>query len=269
MYISINGKVYPEKYAKISVQDHGVLLGDGLFETLRTYNGKLFKFDEHYKRLKDSAKHIYLPILIDKETLRKQIEFLIKKNNLKEARVRITVTRGIGHSGLSINCNNQSVIIIAEKLKEVNFDKGVNVISINLERALPSLKSLSYLPSIIAKEEAKKRQAYEAILIDSNGFVREGSFSNVFIVKDNVLLTPKENILKGITRKIVIDVAKKTKMIVKETEFKKEALINADEIFITFSTAGIVPVTAINNTKKSVGKITKKLMELYDKNVQH
>lgn len=269
MYISINGKIYREEDAKISVQDHGVLLGDGLFETLRTYNGELFKFEEHYKRLKDSARQIYLPVPVNKETLRKQIEFLIKKNNLKEARVRITITRGIGHSGLSINCNNQSVIIIAEKLKESNFNKGVKVISINLERALPSVKSLSYLPSVVAKEEAKKRQAFEAILIDNNGFVREGSFSNVFIVKDNVLLTPKENILKGITRETVIDIAKKNNIIVKETEFKKDDIINADEIFITFSTAGIVPVTVINNTKKQVGKTTKKLMELYEKNAKH
>lgn len=269
MYITINGKVYPEEDAKISVRDHGVLLGDGLFETLRTYNGKLFKFDEHYKRLKHSARQICLHVPVDKKTLRKQAEFLIKKNNLKEARMRITITRGIGHSGLSISCKNQSVIIFAEELNEFNFDKGVKIVSINLERALPSLKSLSYLPSVMAKEEAKKRQAFEAILVDKNGFVREGSFSNVFIVKNNTLLTPKENILKGITRKIVIDTAKKNKITVMETDFKKKEMINADEIFITFSTSGIVPVTNVNNIKKSIGKITIKLIELYKKNARH
>lgn len=269
MHITINGKVYAEKDAKISARDHGFLLGDGLFETLRTYNGKLFKFEEHYKRLKDSAKEIELHVPVDEKTLRNQIEFLIKKNNLKEARVRITVTRGIGQLGLSINCKHQSVVIFAEELKELNFDIGVKAITIALERALPSLKSLSYLSNVLAKQEAEKRNAFEAIFVDKNGFVREGSFSNVFIVKGNMLRTPKENILKGITRKIVIELAKKNGIAVKETEFKKDEMANANEIFITFSTGGVVPITTINNTKKSIGKTTKKLIELYEQNVRH
>ena len=267
MFVSINGELVKENDAKISVFDHGLLLGDGIFETLRTYNGKLFKFDEHYKRLKDSAKQIFMKVPVSKESLRKDIERVIKANSLKEARVRITLTRGIGPSGLSIDCKEQKLIIIANKLKKVLFDNGVKAVTYNLERNIETVKSLSYLPSVIAKENARKKGALEAILIDNDSYIREGSFSNVFIVKDNFLFTPKKKLLKGITRGIVIDIAKKSKINLIEKEIKKEELFDADEVFITFTTAGIVPVVNIDGKVKKIGRITKKLIRLYSKKV--
>ena len=263
MYISINNKLLKEKDAKISVLDHGLLLGDGIFETLKTKDGKIYKFNEHYARLKNSARQAFLPIPISKTELKKQIEKTIKANKLKQARIRVTITRGIGPAGLSIKCKDQSVIIVTNPLKHVSFGKGAKIITYNLERDLPAIKSLSFLPSVVAKVQASKKQALDAILIDKKGYAREGSFSNVFLVKNNRLITPKNNILKGITRDEIIQLAKKEKITINEKDFMKKDLINADEIFITFTTGGIVPIIKINNKNMKIGRITKKLIELY------
>ncbi len=268
MLVSVNGELVKEKDAKISVLDHGFLLGDGLFETMRTFNGRLFKFDEHYSRLKSSAKKILIPVPVSKERLRKDIERVVKANNLKEARVRVTVTRGIGPAGLSIDCKDQSVVIVVGELNDVSFDKGVKVITYELERSIPDVKSLSYLPSVIAKAYAAKKNAFEAVLVDKQGYVREGSFSNVFIVKDNVLITPAKAVLKGITRGMVVGLGKRAKLVVKEKDVTKEDLLAADEVFITFSTCGIVPVVKVDSRRKKVGDATKKLMGLYAKEIR-
>ncbi|MBW2989239.1 aminotransferase class IV [Candidatus Woesearchaeota archaeon] len=268
MKISINGRLYEEEDAKISVLDHGLLLGDGVFETLRTFGGKIFKLDEHYERLKESARQIMLPVPVGKDALRKDIERVIKENGLKEARARVTITRGIGAAGLSIDCERQSVIITAGELKEKSFDKGVKTITYELERNLPSVKSLSYLPSVVAKAEAAKKGAFEAILIDRKGLVKEGSFSNVFIFKGGEIFTPGEGILKGITRDIAIGIAGKNGLEVNEKDITKEDLLESDEIFITFTTGGIVPVTMADDACKKVGESTKRLIRLYKEHVR-
>lgn len=267
MLIAINGKLVKEKDAKISVLDHGLLFGDGVFETLRTYHGKLFKFSEHYQRLKSSAKQIMLPLPVSQVRLREEISKTIRANNLKEARVRVTITRGIGPSGLSIACKKPTVIIIAQELRQVSFEKGAKLITYPLERNIPQVKSLSYLPSVMAYAYAKKKNCLEAILIDKNNYAREGSYSNLFIVKNNKVMTPKNRILKGITRSRVIELAKKAKIPMTERDITRAQLIDADEIFITFTTAGIVPVITIDNHHKQIGNVTKRLVQLYKKPV--
>ncbi len=260
MYVSINSKL--TKNPKISALDHGLMVGDGVFETLRTYNGKIFKFDEHYKRLLSSAKFISLPVPTKKETIKKDIIKLLKKNKLTDARIRLTITRGIGPGGLSINCKNQSIIITTEKIIPIKVP-SVKIITLPLTTALPGIKSLSYVSSVYAKLQAKKSGAFEAIFTDK--YVREGSFSNIFMVKNNTLYTPKNKILKGITRQIIIDLAKQLKIKTIQKDITKTQLKNADEIFITFTTAGILPVHQIDNIKKQVGTTTKRLQNEYSK----
>ena len=260
-FILINNKFYKEKDAKISVIDHAVLLGDGVFEALRVMDGELLDFNEHFFRLQQSAKQIFLNLPVDKKSLKSQTEKLIKKNKLQNAKIRITITRGIGDS-LSVNCKNQSVIIFGTELKKINYTKGIKIVTFNIERSLPSVKSLNFLPSVIAKKYAAQKKAFEAILIDNDGYAREGAVSNLFIVKNNVILTPKENILKGIARDKVIKLARINKLKIKETKITKKELLQADEIFITNSIIGVVPVILIDNSKKKVGNITKKLMKL-------
>jgi len=261
-FIIINNKLCKEKDAKISVLDHAVLLGDGVFEALRVLNGRLLDFDEHYARLKKSAKQILLKVPASKEDLKKQTKILIKANNFKNAKIRITITRGIG-PGISVNCSKQSVIIFGNELEKTNYHKGVKVATFNIEISMPAVKSLNFLPSIMAKNYAHQKKAFEAILIDYKGYAREGATSNLFIVKSNMLLTPEKDILQGITRDIVIKLAK---IKIQETEISKKELLNADEVFITSSIIGITPVIKVDNIKKKIGNITKNLIKLYEKN---
>src|SRR3989344_2658300 len=211
MHIFINGKFYDEKDANISIFDHGFLYGDGIFETLRAYNGKVFKIGEHLERLFHSAKLIKLQIPLTKRQLKAAIISTIKKNKLKEAYIRLTISRGKGELGYSIG-TNPNVVIIAKpfiKYPKNVHEKGVSVITYNAERVLPEVKSTSCLPLVLAKSEAAKKGCFDAILVDRSGFVTEGTVSNVFLVKNNVIYTPKENILQGITRGIVIKIAKR------------------------------------------------------------
>ena len=240
------------------------MLGDGVFEALVILNGKLFAFNEHYVRLQKSAKQIFLNLPISKENLRKQIKKLIKINNFKNTKIRVTITRGIG-DGLSVNCKKQNIIIFGTKLKKIDYFKGVKVVTFNIERTFPSVKSLNFLPSIIAKNYAHKKKAFEAILVDDEGYAREGATSNLFIVKNNILLTPEKNILKGITRDIIIKLAKKNNIKIKETEITKKELLKADEVFITSSTIGVAPVIQVDGIQKQIGDITKDLIRLYAK----
>jgi branched-chain amino acid aminotransferase len=259
----INGKLYPQNQAKISVLDHGLTIGDGIFETLRTNNNEIHKFNEHYARLQHSARAIKLPIKITKQQLKQQIQATLKANHLNQARIRVTITRGIGPAGLSTNCHNQSIIITASKLKKMP-KTGIKAITTNLHLSNPEIKSLSYLPNVLTNQKARQQKAIEALLINNNQQATEGSFSNLFIVHNNTLITPKEKILKGITRQEVIALAINNNIKTKETTITKKQLEQADEIFITFTTQGIIPITQLNKRKLPVGNITKKLIAEYE-----
>lgn len=270
MHVFINGKFYSEKDANISIFDHGFLYGDGIFETLRAYKGKVFKIDEHLDRLSHSARLIKLEIPLTKERLKSAMISTIKKNKLKEAYIRLAISRGKGELRYSID-SNPNVVIIAKpfiKYHKNIHEKGVSVITYKGERVLPEVKSTSCMPLVLAKSEAAKKGCFDAILTDRDGFITEGTVSNVFFIKENTVCTPKDNILKGITRGIVIKIAKRIAKI-KETRIKKDKLHSFDECFLTNTSAEIVPVKKIDGKiiKNSPGIITKKLMEEFRKEV--
>ncbi|MBD3260963.1 MAG: branched-chain amino acid aminotransferase [Candidatus Altiarchaeales archaeon] len=262
MIVSVNGKQVDGGEAVISVLDHGLLLGDGVFETLRTYSGRVFKYDEHYHRLQSAARRISLPLPFEKTQLKTWIDGVVSANDLSESRVRVTVTRGVGPAGLGIDCHRQNTIIVAEEISGADYSRGVSAVTYEGRRCLPEIKSLSYLPSVLAKQKASRRGAFEAIFVEED-IVYEGSLSNVFVFVDGILKTPKEGVLPGVTRAVVLDLAGAAGIKALEGQVGLGELMGADEVFITFSSAGIVPLTRVDDTVKPVGPLTEKLMRHY------
>src|SRR5678815_5283758 len=227
MKIYIDGKYYGEKNARISVFDHGLLYGDGIFEGIRAYNGRVFKLKEHIDRLFDSAKAILLEIPMSHAEVMAATLATCRENNLREGYIRLVVTRGIGTLGLNPNrCKRGSVIIIADKIqvypKEM-YENGMAIVTVattrNLHSALnPAIKSLNYLNNILAKIEANNAGVEEAIMLNAEGFVSECTADNLFLVKGNQLLTPPlyAGALYGITRATVMDLARAEGMAVSE-----------------------------------------------------
>lgn len=277
MKIFIDGKYYGEKDAKVSVFDHGLLYGDGIFEGIRIYHGRVFKLKEHIDRLFYSAKAILLKIpMSHAELMRATIE-TCRKNRLRDGYIRLVVTRGVGNLGLNPNkCKVASVIIIADKIQlypEEYYKKGLVIITVpttrNLHSALnPAIKSLNYLNNILAKIEANNAGCEEAIMLNSEGFVAECTGDNVFIVKNGELLTPplSAGALYGITRGTVMDIAREAGIKVSEPTLTRYDLFNADECFLTGTGAEIVPVVKIDGRVIGTGKpgkITRKLEARY------
>ncbi len=276
LLVYINGEFVPKEEAKISVFDHGFLYGDGVFEGIRAYNGKVFKLYEHLDRLYDCAKVIDLQIPLKKEEFARAIIETLKINKLRDAYIRPIVTRGIGDLGLDPrSCSNPSVIIITQpwgKLYGDLYEKGLKAVTVTIRRnaidALPpNLKSLNYLNNILAKIEANVKGGDEAIFLDHNGYVSEGSGDNIFIVKNGGIYTPPTlNNLKGITRAVAIEIIEELGIPFKEINIGLYDLYSADEIFVTGTAAEIAPVTVVDGRKigdGKPGKITKKIMEKF------
>lgn len=276
MKVYINGKFYEKKDAKISVFDHGLLYGDGVFEGIRSYNRLVFKLKEHIDRLFESAHTIMLDIPLSKEQLIKAVTATLKENNLTDAYIRLVVTRGEGDLGLDPRkCNGHaSVIIITDKIAlypEKFYKNGLEIITVptirNLPEALnPQIKSLNYLNNILAKIEAINAGCDEAIMLDSLGYVAECTGDNIFIVKNNQLYTPPQcmGTLRGITRDSVLEIARKDKIAVHEHVLTRHELFISDECFLTGTAAEIVSVVKVDGriigTGKP-GKLTSKLMK--------
>jgi len=278
--IYIDGELVPRSEARISVLDHGLLYGDGVFEGIRCYNGVVFKLKEHIDRLYRSAKVIKLDIPLTKDEMIKAVIETLKANGLKDAYIRLIVTRGVGDLGLDPRkCLKPSVIIIAEKMEpllgKMAREKGVKVVISSVRRdpvyaTSHEVKSLNYLNSILAKLEAINANADDAIMLDSRGFVSEASAANLFIVKDGSLITPPTTagILPGITRAFIMELAKSLGINVYERDITPVELLTADEVFLTGTGAEIVPVTMINGVKigdGTPGRITKLLIDEFDK----
>lgn len=274
----IDGKFVPESEAKISVFDHGFLYGDGVFEGIRAYNGKVFKLREHIDRLYDSAKAIALEIPISKEEFMKIILETLRVNNLRDAYIRPIVTRGIGDLGLDPRkCSKPTIIVITRpwgKLYGDLYEKGLKAVTVTIRRnpidsLPPNIKSLNYLNNVLAKIEANVKGGDEAIFLDKNGYVSEGSGDNVFIVKNGLIVTPPTiNNLKGITREVVIEIIERLKLPFKEANISLYDLYTADEVFVTGTAAEIAPIVEIDGRKIGDGKpgrITKILMEEFKK----
>ena len=274
MKIYLNGKFVDEKDAKVSVFDHGLLYGDGVFEGIRAYDGVVFMLKEHIDRLYDSAKSICIDIPLTKEEMINVVLETLRVNNLRDAYIRLVVTRGIGDLGLDPRkCGKPTIFCIAVPMPPLLGEDGIRVITVSVRRLPvdvlnPAVKSLNYLNSVLAKIQANYAGVDEAFLLDDKGFVVEGTGDNIFVVKNGVLKTPPvyQSILKGITRDVVIKLAKEEGIEVVEEPLTLHDLYTADELFITGTAAEIVPVFEIDGrviNDKKVGEITKKLREKF------
>jgi branched-chain amino acid aminotransferase len=275
-YIYIDGKFYTKENAKISVYDHGLLYGDGVFEGIRAYNGRVFRLDEHVDRMYDGARAIMLEPPVSKDRMKEIIKETLRKNDLKDAYIRPIITRGVGDLGLDPRkCPKSSVICIAVTWGAMYgdlYEKGLTAITVSVRRnapeALPTnIKSLNYLNNILAKIEANIKGGDEAIMFDVRGNIAEGSGDNIFIVKKGKMYTPFTQIdLNGVTRGAVLDLAEKLKIPVVEANLGYFDLYTADEVFVTGTAAEIGPITKIDGRVIGTGKpgpITKKLMKAY------
>ena len=255
--IYINGQILPQEEARISVFDHGLLYGDGVFEGIRAYNGKIFTLDQHLDRLYNSATAIALKIPITKAEMADAIKKTMEANNQADSYIRLVVTRGVGKLGLDPNkCSMPQVIIIADTIElypKALYEKGLDIVTVATIRnhfsALdPKIKSLNYLNNILAKIESIQAGAGEALMLNKDGYVAECAGDNIFIFKDDTLLTPPAGagILIGITRNVVMELATKMGIQVKEELMTRYDLYIADECFLTGTAAEIIPVVKID-----------------------
>jgi len=279
--VYIDGTFYPRSRAKISVYDHGLLYGDGVFEGIRAYNGIVFKLKEHIDRLYQSAHTIMLEIPMTKAEMINAVRETLNKNKLRNAYIRLVITRGIGDLGLDPKkCQRPTIIIIAESAmrlvggKEAK-EKGITTLITWVKRdpvdaTTHEVKSLNYLNSILAKLDANAVGIEEAIMLSSQGFISEGVGENIFMVRDGKVITPPASagILEGITRKVIMKLAEKLGYSVIERDITPNELFNADEVFLTGTAAEVLPVREIN--KRIIGEgipgpFTKRLIEEFEK----
>ncbi len=279
MKVYINGKLYDKEDAKISVFDHGLLYGDGVFEGLRSYNGRVFRLEEHIRRLWESARAIWLEIPMSQKDMSKAVVDTLEANNLKDGYIRLVVTRGSGTLGLDPNrCGNPQVIIIADTITlypAETYESGLEIVTASTIRNHPAalsprIKSLNYLNNIMAKIEGLKAGCVEALMLNTKGEVAECTGDNIFLIHKGVLLTPPldAGILAGVTRDAVIEVAREKQIEVREMPLTRHDVYIADECFLTGTAAEVIPVVRIDNRQISTGKpgpITKMLNEEFHK----
>jgi branched-chain amino acid aminotransferase len=277
MKVYIDGKFYDEKNAKISVFDHGLLYGDGVFEGIRAYNGRVFKLVEHIDRLFYSAKAILLELPMSRQELIEAVLQTCRKNKISDGYIRLVVTRGVGTLGLNPNrCKNPSVIIISGKIQLYPpelYERGMEIITVpttrNLHSALnPAIKSLNYLNNILAKIEAVNGGCEEALMLNAEGYVAECTGDNIFIAAGGQLLTPplSAGALYGITRATVMALAREGGLAVSEANLTRYDLFNAEECFLTGTGAEIIAVVKIDGRVIGAGKpgpVTEKLIAQY------
>ncbi|MBN1395199.1 MAG: branched-chain-amino-acid transaminase [Pirellulales bacterium] len=265
MQIYIDGKYYDKENAKISVFDHGALYGDGVFEGIRVYGGKIFKTVEHIDRLWDSAKAIRLEIPMSKEELTKVMEETVALNEVNDGYIRLIVTRGVGDLGLDPDkCKTPSIIIIAAGIALYPpelYDKGLEIVTVSSPRIHPAslsprIKSLNYLNNILAKIEGKQAGCIEALMLNHKGELAECTGDNIFLVRKGRLMTPPPNagILEGITRNCVMDLAREMGAEVLEIPLTKYDAYVADECFLTGSAAEVIAVVKIDGRVIGDGK---------------
>jgi len=279
LIVYIDGVYYPKSQAKVSVYDHGLLYGDGVFEGIRAYNGVVFKLKEHVNRLYRSAHAIMLQIPLTKEETTQAVLVTLRKNNLSNAYIRLVVTRGVGDLGLDPRkCPKPSVIIITDTISlhtSEAKEKGITALLSWVRRnpvdaTTHEIKSLNYLNSVLTKIEANMNGVDEAICLDKNGFIAEGVGENLFIVKNGKLLTPPSctSALAGITAQVAIRLAKNLGYDVTEINITPFQLFTADEVFFTGTAAEIVPIREVNKRQignGNPGPVTKRLMEEFQK----
>jgi branched-chain amino acid aminotransferase len=280
-WIFLNGEFVTKENAKISVYDHGFLYGDGVFEGIRVYSGNVFRLHEHIDRLYNSAKSILLTIPYTKEEMIDYIIETIRRNQYQDAYIRLVVSRGVGDLGLDpYKCRTPQVVIIAEPLAlfpKHLYETGIEVVTVATRRnrsdvLSPKVKSLNYLNNILVKIEAHLANVSEALILNDQGYVAEGSGDNVFIIKDNVVYTPPGYVgaLEGITRQAIIEIAQDLGYVVKEEPFTRHDVYVADEVFLTGTAAEVIAVVKVDGRVIGdgvPGQHTKRLLEEFRRRV--
>lgn len=258
MKIYIDGNFYSEGDAKVSVFDHGLLYGDGVFEGIRFYAGRVFKLTEHLDRLYESARAICMLIPLSKEEMAQALLETIRQNELKDGYIRLVVTRGVGNLGLSPDrCPRPTVIIISSSIAlydESLYQRGLEVVTCATRRVAPgalspAVKSLNYLNNIMAKIEATQAGAGEGLMLNEQGYVAECTGDNIFIIKRGEVLTPPiaAGALRGITRGVVFDICAELGIKISEPNLTRYDIYTADECFLTGTAAEIIPAVALDN----------------------
>ncbi len=261
----INGQLYSSEDARVSVFDHGLLYGDGVFEGLRSYGGKVFRLHEHVVRLFESAKAIWLEIPLTQQALCDAIDQMVKTNQIEDGYIRVIVTRGVGTLGLDPRkCNDPQVIIIADAIAlypSEYYEKGLEIITVSVNRNHPTalsprIKSLNYLNNILAKIEGIQSGCIEALMLNHKGEIAECTGDNIFLVKEGELRTPPldAGILAGITREAVSEIAEGIGMDVRRVALTKHDVYTADEVFLTGTAAEVVPVVKVDSRSIGDGK---------------
>jgi branched-chain amino acid aminotransferase len=278
--IYVNGKMLPKSKAMISVYDHGLLYGDGVFEGIRIYKGKIFKLQQHIDRLWRSAERIRLTLPVTPEEMVDIQRRCVAANGIVDGYIRLVITRGVGALGLNpFKCQKAGIVCIADQINLYPpelYETGLKVVVAKRPRIPiacldPRIKSLNYLNNILAKVEAIDAGCYESIMLNLDGYVSECTGDNIFVVKDGQLFTPpsESGILEGVTRRFVMnDLAHTLGFSVQEKWMKVDEVLSADEIFLTGSAAEIIAVTRVDQTQigdGSEGKITKQLRQLFRK----
>lgn len=277
LVIYCNGAYVPEEEAKISVFDHGFLYGDGIFEGIRAYHGRVFKLKEHLKRLYESAMSIKLNIGISREEMQEVVLETLRRNNLKDAYIRLVVSRGKGDLGLDpVNCPQSATYCIADQIKIYEpklYEEGLEVKTVatrrnNPDSLSPRIKSLNYLNNILGKLEASQAGVVEGIMLNQDGHVAEGTSDNIFIFREGVLLTPPliAGILEGVTRNSVLELARQLGIETKEELFVRHDLYTAEECFLTGTAAELIPVVRVDEReigKGTPGEVYKRLLAAF------
>lgn len=278
-WIYLNGEYVTKEEAKVSVYDHGFLYGDGIFEGIRVYDGNIFKCKEHLQRLYDSAKSIALHIPLTMDQMEQALVECIRKNGLRDGYIRLVVSRGPGDLGLDPRrSRGANVVIIVEQLAiypREAYENGLKAVSVSTRRNLPDalhpkIKSLNYLNNILAKIQANLAEVEEALMLNSEGYVTEGTGDNIFIIKNGVIITPPCYLgaLEGITRGTIIDIARRLGYTVKEEPFSLHDVYVADEVFLTGTAAEVIAVREVDGRTIGEGKagpITTRLLEEFRK----
>ncbi len=279
LQIYISGQYVDKENAKISVYDHGLLYGDGIFEGMRSYSGQVFRLDEHLDRLYESARAIHLVIPIDKQSMAAAVNETLKRNSLRDAYIRLVVTRGAGSLGLDPNrTSNPQVIIIADSISlypSEYYERGLELITASTIRNHPAalnprIKSLNYLNNIMAKIEGLQAGCVEALMLNHKGEVAECTGDNIFVVRRGILQTPPidAGILEGITRNAVLELATKRGIPNRECAMTRHDVYVSEECFLTGSAAEVIPVVKIDSRpigNGTVGPITQQLIQAFKK----
>lgn len=267
MIVCLNGKFLKDAEAHLSVLDNGVLYGDGFYDTMRSYQGVILELELHLDRVEKSCKLTGITMPCTRDELREWIEETVKRNGFDSSRTRVTLTRGVNGFDFS-SCKNPNLFVTCEALvvNAADYEQGVSAYTMNLQRTFPEIKTLGLTTMMVAYREVLPKGGYEAILVDDLGFVREGASTNLFMVKDGVLKTPKTKILPGLTRARVIQLALELGLKLVEEDFEVAELRTADEVFLTNRPREIIPVVRIDEKavgQGRVGKITTRIMRAY------